>query len=195
MSPRAGLVVLTGGRSSRMGGDKAVLDAGGMPLAARPAAALAEICDDVVLAGRAVSGVAGRVVADEPGTEGPLAGLVAGLRAAHRDVCVVAGCDMPAIDPGVVGLLLDVLGDRSVDAAVCSRAGGELEPLPLVIRASAANALAEVLTAGDRSLRGGLAAVRTAIVPVAHWSPLDPEGRTFESWNRPSDIRPMTTQS
>ena len=175
-----------------MGRDKATIDAGGMPLAARPGHALARLCDDVVLAGRAVPGVAGRVVADEHGAEGPLAGLVAGLRAARHPVCVIAACDMPAIHAGVVELLLDTLdGDAAASAAHCARAGGALEPLPAVVRTAAIPALAAALALGARSLRDGLAALPLARLAEVEWALIDPLGATFESWNRPEDVRPL----
>ena len=43
--------VLTGGRSSRMGSDKAVLDIAGRPLALRVAEAAGKFCDSVSLVG------------------------------------------------------------------------------------------------------------------------------------------------
>lgn len=188
--PRASLIVLTGGRSTRMGRDKAAMDAGGMPLAARPVRALAGLCDDVVLAGRAVEGVVGTVVADEAGVAGPLGGVLAGLRAARRELCVVAGCDMPAIDASLVALLLDALeGDASLRAACCARSGGLLEPLPFAIRREAGSTLAALH--GAPSLRDGLTALSASVLPESVWSRVDPEGWTFESWNRPEDIRPI----
>ncbi|HET9050535.1 MAG TPA: molybdenum cofactor guanylyltransferase [Candidatus Dormibacteraeota bacterium] len=189
----ATLVVLTGGRSSRMGVDKALLDAGGVPLAARPALALAALCDEVVLAGRAVPGVAGRVVPDAPGAEGPLAGIVAGLRAASRDLCVVAACDMPTIEPGLVALLLDALEqDPALDVAVCAGAGGRLEPLPFAARrAAAVGRLETAVEAGVRSINGALEAALAGVVPARAWRQVDPDGATFASWNTPSDVREL----
>ena len=188
----ATLVLLTGGRSSRMGVDKATLDAGGMPLAARPVTALAGLCDEVVLAGRAVPGIEGRVVTDALGAEGPLAGIVAGLLAARRRLCVVAACDMPAIDPGVVALLLDAAERLSgTQVAVCAGASSLLEPLPLATPASAAPAFGAALAAGVRSIRGAIERLRVEVVPAAAWRAIDPAGRTFESWNSPADVRDL----
>lgn len=187
------LIVLTGGASRRMGRDKASLDTGGLPLAARPVEALRELVDEVVLAGTAVAGVDGRVVPDALPGAGPLAAAAAALAAVAGERAVVVGCDMPAPVAGVVVLLLSALAAPGVDAAACGRADvpGGLEPLPLVLRRSAAPRLEAAVAEGARSLREGFEVLGGAILPEAAWRAADPFGSGFESWNRPGDVRPL----
>jgi molybdopterin-guanine dinucleotide biosynthesis protein A len=190
---RVGLVVLTGGASSRMGADKASLDAGGAPLALRPVETLRPLCGEVVLAGRPVPGIAARAVPDAHPGQGPLAGVVSGLAALTSEFAVVVGCDMPEVEPALVALLLELLNDagRGVHAAACTDRAGRLEPLPLVVRTEAAAELRATLDAGARALREGLAALAVLVVAEPDWRAADPRGTSFENWNRPSDIRPL----
>lgn len=190
---RVGLLLLTGGASARMGADKAGLDAGGVPLALRPVLALRPLCGEVVLAGRAVAGIDAPVVLDPHPGAGPLAGLVSGAEALSTDFIVVVACDMPAVEPGLVGLLLELLADAGpgVQAAACADAAGRLEPLPLVMRREARGLLQAAALAGAQALQEGLAALAVLVVGEPDWRPADPGATSFENWNRPGDVRSL----
>ena len=190
--PSVGLVVLTGGASSRMGRDKATIDVGGIPLAGLPVRALRSLVTEVVLAGRGVPGVEGLVVADGPGPGGPLAGVLAGCSALTTEVAVVVACDMPRPSAAVVSLLLRCVAGRGAPAAaVCASALHGIEPLPLVVRRAEAERMRPVL-ARQGSLREALAAIGCAEVEEAAWRRLDPDGLSFVNWNRPGDMGPLT---
>src|SRR5207247_9215627 len=103
--PLAGLV-LCGGRSTRMGREKALVEFAGEPLVLRVARRLARAADPVLLA----PGRPGRLgalgfaeVADEVADAGPLAGIVAGLANSPHDLMAVAAVVMPyqSADPFV----------------------------------------------------------------------------------------------
>src|SRR6185436_50765 len=68
-------ILLTGGRSRRLGVDKATLVVDGESLARRAARRLAVVCDPVIETGDGVSGL--RAVREEPAGAGPLAALAA----------------------------------------------------------------------------------------------------------------------
>ena len=123
-------IVLAGGRSSRMGRDKLILEVGGMPIAARVHAALAPSCGEIVMVGDGPDVVAGaRRVRDlRGGSEGPLAGMEAGLGAASFTAVFVAAGDMPFVPPALVGFVLDRLRSRGLRAVV-PRHAGRLHPL------------------------------------------------------------------
>ena len=96
--------VLCGGRSTRMGRDKATLEVAGRPMAQWVARAMAEAGLDPVVALGARAEVGLPVVADAAGIEGPLAALVAGLRG-HESM-VVCPCDVPLISAETLGRLV-----------------------------------------------------------------------------------------
>ena len=180
------LVVLTGGRSLRMGTDKATLLVGGAPLAQRPVAALGPLCSGVVLSGRSVPGIEATTVADAVPGAGPLAAVAAVTAACPGRALLVVACDAPGVLPRLAALLIAASADH--DAAACVRADGTLEPLPLALSSGGAERLAAAAATGIRSLRGGLGTVDLASVPEARWREVDPDGASLRSWNSPADL-------
>lgn len=152
--PEASGVVLAGGRSLRMGRDKLPLKVGGVSLLERVLNVLASRCAEViVVGGDAPRDVAARHVPDlRPGTEGPLAGMEAGLSAArHRIVFVTAG-DMPFVPGELVDFLLGRLAERGLSAVV-PRNGGRPQPLCAAYDRGILPRLASALDGGVRSVR------------------------------------------
>jgi molybdopterin-guanine dinucleotide biosynthesis protein A len=182
------LVVLTGGRSRRMGRDKATMPVGGRPLGLRPVEALGALVDEVVVAGRPLPGLDARVAADPVRDGGPLAGVVAGLLAARTPLAVVVACDMPSLVPAVVDLLLGRLRARPELLAACCRGPRGVEPLPLAVRTAASACLGDALARGVRALREAVAGPGLEVVGEPEWRALDPEGRSFVNWNLPQQV-------
>ena len=153
--PMAGLV-LCGGESSRMGFDKALLEIDGRPLAMVLAGRLSEVCASVMLA----SGWPGRFghlgyqeVEDEVPYAGPLAGIVAGLRAAEHEILAVVAVDMPAANPVLLRYLADRIDDHAA-VVPCGPRGPE--PAHAVYSRRALPVLSRRLHSRRRSLHGAL---------------------------------------
>src|SRR6185312_14897849 len=111
-SDRAGWI-LVGGRSSRMGLDKARAESDGRALALRVADKAARVCGVVSLVGNpAAYGDLGLpAIADRVPGEGPLAGIDTVLSASSCDSNLIIACDMPAIDENLLEALLASDGD------------------------------------------------------------------------------------
>jgi molybdopterin-guanine dinucleotide biosynthesis protein A len=182
------LVLLTGGRSRRMGRDKATLPVDGRPLGLRPVEALRSLVDEVVVAGRPLPGLEARVVPDPLPDGGPLAGMVAGLLAARTPLAVVVACDMPSLVPAVVDLLLGRLRSRPELLAACCRGPRGIEPLPLAVRPTASTPLGAALARGVRALREAVGGPGLEVVGEPEWRRLDPEGSSFVNWNLPEEV-------
>ena len=130
-----------------------------------------------------------RAVNDATEGEGPLSGLHTGLLAAVRsDAVVVAGGDMPDLQPAVLREMLRVLDEAEVDAVALAD-DGRTRPLPCVLRTwPAADLTHTLLHAGRRRLRDLLDAARTAVVDEATWTALDPDRRTLFDVDEPEDL-------
>jgi molybdopterin-guanine dinucleotide biosynthesis protein A len=139
-------VLLVGGASSRYGSPKALIEVDGETLAERGRRVLGEVCDEVLVVGKQGE-LPFAVIDDESDVRAPIAGVVAGLRAAAHEVTVVVPVDCPRITSGVVRLL----GDACRDAAV-----PQTGPLPGAWAKSALPLLQSRLAAG-----GPLALYRT----------------------------------
>lgn len=116
-------IILAGGQSRRMGVDKALLQVDGVALSVLVARALraAGACEVFAIGGDApmLSAMGLRVIADEWPGQGPLGGLITGLRAASCEIAVAMACDQPRVDPPLVHRLVDLLAaDDTFDAVV-----------------------------------------------------------------------------
>jgi molybdenum cofactor guanylyltransferase len=194
MPPLRSGIVLAGGRSTRFGSDKLAASLGGVPLVRRAVDALAAVTDGVIVVlppgvERTDLPADVTVTHDMQEGEGPLAGLHTGLLAAVRtDQVVVAGGDMPELQPSVLRLLLDTLEDASVDAAALAD-GGRPRPLPIALRTwPAADAVHTLLHAGRRRLRDALDSLRTAVIDEPTWTALDPGRLTLRDVDEPGDL-------
>ena len=154
---RLGAIVLAGGRSSRMGAPKALLDWHGGTLVRRVTGILQRVADPVVVVhadGQELPPLPGveRVV-DRAPDRGPLEGMAAGLRAvAGRCPAVfVSGTDLPFLHPDLVLALAAARAEHDVAVPV---ADGHVHHLCAVYRTDLLPAVERQL-AGDR-LRVGL---------------------------------------
>ncbi len=187
--------MLAGGRSRRFGRDKLAEEYEGRPLLEHPVLRLLDVCDRVivVLAPEAEepsmpAGASVTFARDAVEDEGPLRGLSAGMAVADAEWTVVAGGDMPDLQPAV---LLEMLraGLETGVVAVSLADGGTQRPLPCVLRtAPAAEAVDVLLEAGRRSLRDLLGAVANVVIDEPTWTALDPDRRTLIDVDEPGDI-------
>jgi molybdopterin-guanine dinucleotide biosynthesis protein A len=185
-------IVLAGGRSSRFGRDKLGEPIDGRTLLDRAVAAVDPVAREILVVTRPGSAPAlpdGTVIVEDPvAFQGPLVGLLAGLRAATRPAVLVVGGDMPTMARAVLEALLAGLDDPSVDAVVLGD-GGRGRPLPGALRAAPALAAAErLVAAGERRLRAIYEALPTRVIDEPAWRTLDPEGLTLRDVDSPADL-------
>jgi molybdopterin-guanine dinucleotide biosynthesis protein A len=146
--------VLTGGRSSRMGANKALLEIDGLPLALRVAREAAKACAGVSLVGDpAVYGSLHLpVVPDTFPGQGPLAGIEAALGATQADWNLIVACDMPALPSEVISRLFAL----SADCAVPQYEDGRVEPLCAVYHRRCHPIIRAALESGVRKVTDAL---------------------------------------
>ena len=137
-------VLLVGGASRRFGSPKALADFEGETLAERAWRVLGEACDERIAVGKTADALPlpFRVLDDGSDVRAPIAGIVAGLRAASHDVCVVLPVDCPLIS-----------AESLLRLAANAPAAPPSGPLPGAYRRSALPALERKLERGDYSLR------------------------------------------
>ena len=122
-------VVLAGGRSRRMGRDKALVEMAGSALIEWVSNALGEVSERVVVAGRPEGWAEHEGVVDPPGLGGPLAGLVAALQLGS-DLLVVA-VDQPWVRVETLQALAGMSGtvvpiDGGIRQVTCARYSADI---------------------------------------------------------------------
>ncbi len=185
-------IILAGGRSSRFGSDKLSVPLGGRSLLEHAIAAVGPLARETIVVAAPVDlrripdGVS--LVHDPRAFEGPLLGLLTGLRRAARPLVLVAGGDMPTMLEPVLEALLAGLDDPAIDAVTLEHEGRS-RPLPGALRTRPALAAAERLIAtGERRLRALYGALATAVINEPSWRALDPDGRTLRDVDTPDDL-------
>jgi molybdopterin-guanine dinucleotide biosynthesis protein A len=170
-----------------MGRDKASLAVGGVTLLDCTIGRLGSVVEDVLVVGReastgCVSPV--RFVPDELPGEGPLGGLLTGLRAARHPYCVVLACDLPFLEVEVLSYLLSLAPDHQ---AVVPRVGDHAQVLHAVYQRSVIPTIEHLLGMGERRVESLLDHIETRFVAEHEIAPLDPQLRSFVNVNTPED--------
>jgi molybdenum cofactor guanylyltransferase len=161
--------VLTGGRSMRMGRDKALIPVRGRPLASYAVAALesAQIREVRCIGGDgpALRRAGCAWVADDHPGEGPLGAILTGLATfPDADVLVVLAGDLASPSPEVVRETLGALGD-GVDLSL-PILEGRRQWLHSAWRVRTARpVLEDAYEGGERSIHGAIGSLVVAEVP------------------------------
>ncbi|MGD9563367.1 MAG: molybdenum cofactor guanylyltransferase [Pyrinomonadaceae bacterium] len=129
--------VLIGGRSSRLGRDKAAIKVGGLPLAVRAAQTVGEALPEARVS--LVAGHSGQfggeasfgefpLLFDLVEGRGPIGGLHAALSNARTDWIFVLACDYPFVSPVFLKLLGGMISDE-FEAVAPEQPDGLTQPL------------------------------------------------------------------
>lgn len=137
-------ILLVGGASERFGSPKALATIRGETLAQRGWRTLAEACDEVLAVGKTEDGLElpFSVLDDGADERAPVFGVIAGVRAAAHDLCVVLPVDCPLVTADLVRALAE------------RQAVPQTGPLPGFYSKAMLPELEARVERGDLSLRG-----------------------------------------
>lgn len=177
-------IVLAGGASSRMNGDKGMMSLGGVPLTVHAVKNISDSVDEVLLVLGSkkqlskYSGLLGseaRLIIDIYGEGTPLIGALSGFEAACGEYALVTACDMPFVSQGAVGLLFEEA--KGHDGAFFEWPNGWIEPLLAVYRVKPSLMIArELYRERDLRLRMVLRRLSNAAsIPMAALKEIDPD--------------------
>jgi molybdopterin-guanine dinucleotide biosynthesis protein A len=186
MNMASSAVVLAGGRSTRMGREKALLEVDGVPQWQRQRDVLAAAgAAEIFLSARPEQEWAGAargftaVVHDALTAGGPLVGITAGLERATHPWLAVLAIDLPAMTPAWFSTLLC---EVAPGVGVVGRRGGFFEPLAAIYPGEVRWLAWEALARGEFSLQRLLAAaVAQGLMRVHEIAAA--EAALFENWN------------
>ncbi len=101
-------VVLAGGKSSRLGRDKARVIINGQSLLERTLALAGQFCARTFCVGRDTQsqGIKAEWMLDEIPGIGPMGGIITALKTL-KSPCLVLACDLPRLDHGVIERLIE----------------------------------------------------------------------------------------
>ncbi|GAC1644096.1 MAG: hypothetical protein NVS9B15_00950 [Acidobacteriaceae bacterium] len=161
--------ILAGGRSSRMGTDKALIEIAGKPLIAHATAKLRRLCPriHILSANPALASYAPLVPDIHPDT-GPIGGIEAALTHTSTEWNLILPVDVPFLPAVLLAWWIrTVIQLRTMRVRVALfRVDGVLQPTLLLIHRDAAPILAQAISRGEYKLVPALEGVARQLAPV-----------------------------
>jgi len=177
------VIILAGGKSSRMGMDKAFLEIDGKNTITRLHNLLTPFFDETILSvntEKKISFNGIKIVRDSEDGHGPLMGIYSSLEASLSPVNFVIACDIPEVN---MTLLFELLAQsEEYDIAVPSFTEGQYEPLFAVYAKCVADAAGKILDNHKRRIIELFTECKTTVVP-------SPDNAWYINLNTPDDYR------
>jgi molybdopterin-guanine dinucleotide biosynthesis protein A len=181
--------VLAGGKSTRMGKDKAFLELEGRSLLARALELAGSVSPIVAIVGDGVKFFPmGRVVEDIYPGQGPLAGIHAALLSTESDLNLVLAVDIPFVEKEFLQYLLSEASRGSAVATVPKTAEG-WQPLCAVYRREFAETAERALRAGKNKIGALFEQAETRVIGHDELSRMNFSEAMFRNLNTPEDWR------
>lgn len=182
-------VILAGGKSRRMGQNKALMYLGEQRLIDRVAQVMRVVCDDILLVTNipAVYADLGLpMVQDILPEKGALGGIYSALYHAAPASCLVVACDMPFLQASVLRYLMAQARDYDV---VVPDIHGEYQPLHALYRQTCAAPIWQRMTSNRLKITDFFPEVRVRTVTARELQPFDPDLLVFQNINTPEDFQ------
>ncbi|RIJ49359.1 molybdenum cofactor guanylyltransferase [Maribellus luteus] len=178
-------IILTGGKSSRMGADKALLELDGKTLLSRAVDLCSKLCDEILISSDAEKHRVGshRLVADEVKDCGPMGGIYSCLKESGNEWNFVLSVDAPFVAADFIEFLKQETSDFD---AVVPLHDGKKEPLIAFYRKSILPQIEAKIGEGNYKLHFLLQEINTHFVESDKWVKKYPE--LFRNLNYPEDL-------
>ena len=184
--------VLAGGRSTRMGTDKAFLDFQGKTLLARALEVAAAVAGRVLIVGsRSKFTAYAPAVEDIYVDRGPLGGIHTALSVTATDLNVILAVDQPFLTSEFLRYLLQ-RARMSGAMVTVARTGGGLQPLGAVYRRAFRHRAEEALGAGQNKIDPLFSPADTLVLEEAELAQLSFPAAIFDNLNTRQEYDRLT---
>lgn len=184
-------IILAGGKNLRLGRSKAFEVIGGKTIIERVFERLEPVSSQIVVVTSWAEfdvelNLDVEVVADIYPDLGPLAGIYTGLTASISDINIVAACDMPFLNTGLLEYMTEILADY--DAVVPRLSNEMIEPLHAVYAKSCLPRIDERLAEKKLSIHTFLDEMNVRYLEEEESRKYDPELISFFNINYQKDL-------
>jgi molybdopterin-guanine dinucleotide biosynthesis protein A len=179
--------ITAGGRSSRMGIDKAWLEIEGQSLIERTLASVRAVTSSVaIIANTEGYGSLGvPVFVDSHQGVGPLEAVRVALSNTETNRVLLVACDLPFLTPELFSFLLSIPSKNQ--AVVPLSADNQIEPLCAIYCKNSLHAVETLIEQGERKMAKLFEKVPTRFVEFKEIRELDGANLFFENINTPED--------
>lgn len=191
------VAILAGGKSRRMGQDKAQLRIGNRTLLAIVAERVRPVASELFVVatnGSRFSALGFRVVEDLIDDAGSLGGIYSALNAATYDYCLVVGCDMPFLNADVLKFMAAEPRDYDVlvpvHVRIKSQQGHDViyETLHAIYARSIMPVIEQRIRTGNLKIADLMGELTVREIDESTLRRYDPELRSFYNANTPEDF-------
>jgi len=186
------VAILAGGKSSRMGMDKAELMLSGMPIIEHVWNRVSSVASEVVIVGGApkLEHLGVKTISDDYFNAGSLGGIATALNYCRQNLgadgyVLCIACDMPFIKEE---LLVRLWGLRYGCDVVVPRTGKGFEPLCALYGVSCLKEISGRISSGRLKIQQLFSKVRTRELGIGEILKIDPEVSSFININSPDDL-------
>jgi molybdopterin-guanine dinucleotide biosynthesis protein A len=182
-------VILAGGKSRRMGRDKAFLPFGQGMLIERVIEVIRQVTDEVILITNTPElyerfGLP--MFADVIPDAGSLGGIYTGLVSSHTPHILCLACDMPFVKPAFLGFLCDTAATGAADVVIPQNAE-DFQPLCAVYSQACREPMRQKIEAGRLKITGFFEQVRVRVIAGDLLARYDPHDVMFFNANTPEE--------
>jgi molybdopterin-guanine dinucleotide biosynthesis protein A len=186
------VAIQAGGKSRRMGQDKALMPFLGMTMLEWVMKRVSNLGDELFITTnnpRSYQDFKVPLYRDVQLGTGALGGLLTALNYAQNPLLVVVACDMPFVNPEMLAMAIDKLQSKQVDVVIPQSKNG-YEPFHAVYRlASCLPAVKSALEAGERKLISWFPKVKVLPIDEIEIQKFDPLQVAFWNVNTEDDLK------
>lgn len=181
---KVGGIILAGGKSSRMGTDKAYVKVDGIEMMTYVVKTLKEVCAEVCICTNHIShnSFQQQLIFDKYQGKGPIAGILSGLEYSSYELNFVLSCDTPFISVQILEKLL-LSAENSSSEATIAYCNGQLYPLCGVYSRNSRALIESLLKKDVKKLRTVLSHLNVTIESFP-----DTYEKYFLNINTPDDV-------
>ena len=176
-------VILAGGKSSRMGQNKALMALGGQRLVDRVVTVMRSVFDALLMVTNTPEVYAGLgvpMVQDVWPEKGSLGGIYSAIHHVGTPHCLVVACDMPFLQAAMLHYLITQMSDYDV---VVPDVLGELQTLHAIYSKACLQPIERRLEMNRLRIAGFFPDVRVRTVTASELQPYDPALLAFQNLN------------
>jgi molybdopterin-guanine dinucleotide biosynthesis protein A len=181
-------IILAGGKSRRMGENKAFIDAGGVPLFERVFRVFKEIFSEIIIVtndARPFKRYEARLQKDLILNKGALGGLYTGLFHSPSYHAFCTACDMPFLNPWVIKYMIE---ERDEYDVIIPKTHDGLHPLHAIYSKNCLNPMRQLLSRDDLRIVNFFRRVRVRYIEEREIREFDPHMRSLINVNTEEEM-------
>jgi molybdopterin-guanine dinucleotide biosynthesis protein A len=186
-------VILSGGKNTRMGTNKAFLEIDGERLIDRTTRIFKDIFQEVILSTNSPLDYLDHdcaIVTDIMKNKGSLGGIYSGLFFASHDHAFVSACDMPFLNRAFIEYMVERADNYDI---VVPKLTDGLQPLHAIYSRRCLPAIKRIIDRDQLKITGFYKGLKTLEIPEDIIKSYDPEGKMFINVNTRTDLEQISS--